>query len=149
MFRHVTAVTLFAWLCASPASAQTALEYQFIAPDSVSGSSFDHNGSQMRVDPNLGVIIYEEPKASIADVVKPGAVLFRGKVGYAGAVSGTAYAFKKGCPPAPYAVKGSFNRDNSAFTVRGPGPVRDGCAVTRLSPSSPHATLTFRSLMSP
>ena len=126
-----------------------AIEYQFISPEDVGGSSFLHNGSEVRVDPDKGVIVYVEPKASIADVVKPGAVLFRGRVGYSGSVSGTAYAFKKGCPAAAYTVQGAFSRDNGSFVVRGAGPVREGCAVKSLSPSSPHATLTFKSMMSP
>lgn len=124
-------------------------EYQFISPEDVGGSSYLHNGSVVRVDPDMGVIIYVEPKASIAGLVKPGAVLFRGQVGYGGAVSGTAFAFKKGCPPAAYSVTGSFARDNGSFVVKGLGPVRDGCHVAAHSHSSPHSTLTFKSMMSP
>lgn len=120
-----------------------------LAPAAGFAQVYDHNGSDVRVEPELGLIVYEQPKRSIADVVKPGTVLFRGKVGYSGSVSGTAYAFKKGCPPAEYPVTGRFDADNSAFVVRGAGPVREGCEVVGYSQKSPHSSLRFVSKMSP
>ena len=120
-----------------------------LAPATGFAEVFDHNGSEVRVDRERGVIVYQQPKRAIADVVQPGTVLFRGKVGYSGAVTGVAYAFKKGCPPAEYPVSGRFNTENSAFVVRGAGPVREGCEVVGYSQKSPHASLRFVSMMSP
>jgi hypothetical protein len=96
------------------------------------------------------MIVYVEPKASIRDVVKPGAVVYRGKPFHAGErAEGIAYAFKKGCPPAPYAVRGGYTRDRSAIILRGAGPIWNGCEVVGYSERSPHSVLKFTSLMSP
>lgn len=90
------------------------------------------------------------PKPSIRNVVKPGSVIFRGKPFLRGGrLEDTAYAFKKGCPAAPYAVRGGYSRDNATITLRGAGPIRQGCEVVGYSGRSPHAELTFRSKMSP
>ncbi|WP_336813409.1 hypothetical protein [Bosea sp. MMO-172] len=121
--------------------------------DRIDGASFggyDHNGSVMWTALSEGLIVYAEPKAAVRDVVKPGSVLFRGKpFQQGGRFEGTAYAFKKGCAPAPYAVRGSYSRDNATITLRGAGPVRQGCDVVGYSERSPHAVLKFTSMMSP
>lgn len=121
--------------------------------DKIDGASFggyDHNGSLMWTALTDGLIVYAEPKASIRDVVKPGSVLFRGAPFLQGGrLEGTAYAFKKNCPPAPYAVRGGYSRDNATITLRGAGPVRQGCEVVGYSEKSPHAVLKFTSMMSP
>lgn len=121
--------------------------------DRIDGASFggyDHNGSVMWTALSEGLIVYAEPKAAVRDVVKPGTVLFRGKpFRQGGHLEGTAYAFKKGCAPAPYPVRGSYSRDNARITLRGAGPVRQGCDVVGYSESSPHAVLKFTSMMSP
>jgi hypothetical protein len=130
-----------------PAEAET------VDLDKIDGASFggyDHNGSVMWTALTDGLIVYAEPKASIRDVVKPGSVLFRGKPFMQGArLHGTAYAFKKGCAPAPYAVRGGYSRDNATITLRGAGPIRQGCEVVGYSEKSPHAVLKFTSMMSP
>lgn len=118
--------------------------------DGASFGGYDHNGSVMWTALNEGLIVYAEPKVSVRDVVKPGSVLFRGKPFLQGGrLEGTAYAFKKGCPPAPYAVRGSYSRDNATITLRGAGPVRQGCEVVGYSEKSPHAVLKFVSMMNP
>ena len=121
--------------------------------DKIDGASFggyDHNGSVMWTALSEGLIVYAEPKAAVRDVVKPGSVLFRGKpFQQGGRLKGTAYAFKKGCAPAPYAVRGSYSHDNATITLRGAGPLRQGCEVVGYSERSPHAVLKFTSMMSP
>jgi hypothetical protein len=70
------------------------------------GFQFIHNDSRVWLFPKAGVIAYAEPKRSIAGTVKPGDILFRGRIG-TGEIAGTAYVFKAGCAPAPYPVSGS------------------------------------------
>lgn len=113
------------------------------------GTAFDHNRSVMRVYPHDGVIAYDEPKPAVRDVVRSGTVLFRGLTfTEGGRIEGTAFAFKKGCPPAPYPVTGGYSRDNATITLRGAGPIRKGCDVVGYSEKSPHAVLRFKSLIS-
>lgn len=111
---------------------------------------WDHNGSDMLIDADKGVIVYDRPKPSIAKTVKPGQVLFRGNIDPMGAVSGTAYTFKRGCTPAPYAVKGRWN-DEGVLTLTGAAPKRSktGCAVDGRTSASAHSTLDFKFLFSP
>ena len=107
----------------------------------------DHNGSVMEIRDDR--ILYAEPKASLRGVVKPGTVLVEGK--WSGdRFSGTAYAFKKGCPPAPYAVSGAkVERPGQLdLVLRGDGPIRKGCNVVGHSERSPHARLVFEKIMS-
>ncbi len=112
-------------------------------------SAYDHNGSQVTVAAESGLIAYSEPKASLRDVARTGTVIFRGEpFGYSGKIVGTAYAFKRGCPPAPYAVRGEYSPDNTTIVLRGAAPIRKGCEVTGYSVRSPHAVLRFKSLMS-
>lgn len=113
------------------------------------GSAYDHNGSQVTIIPETGLIAYSEPKASLRDVARTGTVIFRGEpFGYGGKIVGTAYAFKRGCPPAAYAVSGGYSPDNTTIVLRGAAPIRKGCEVTGYSVRSPHTVLTFKSLMS-
>lgn len=113
------------------------------------GSAYDHNGSQVTIIPESGLIAYSEPKASLRDVARTGTVIFRGEpFGYGGKIVGTAYAFKRGCLPAAYAVSGGYSPDNTTIVLRGAAPIRKGCEVTGYSIRSPHADLRFKSLMS-
>jgi hypothetical protein len=117
------------------------------------GMPFDHNGSMMLVSPDRGMIVYLEPKTSIARTVKPGTVLFRGKPWNmdgetAGVVlDGIAFTFKRGCDAAGYTVRGRFSLmyGRNQFELEGPAPVRmkKGCAVPYYDIASPNATLTF------
>lgn len=110
--------------------------------------SAGHNGS----DVVFGIddsIVYTAPKPSIRDVVKPGTVLVHGRwIGER--YEGTAYAFKRGCAPAPYRVSGRRVETPGRLdlVLTGAGPVRQGCAVVGYSQASPHARLVFDRLMS-
>jgi len=107
-----------------------------------------HNGSGMQIGMD-DKIIYVTPKASIRDVVKPGAVLVDGKwIGER--YEGTAFAFKKGCAPAPYKVSGGKVEKPGQIDIvlRGAGPIRQGCEVVGYSATSPHSRLVFDRLMS-
>ncbi len=113
------------------------------------GYTWFHNGSDMLVDEAYGEIRYDKPKASIAKAVKPGDVLFRGTFHKDGTVEGTAFAFKVGCEPAPYPVKGRYPNPatfvNGRMVLAGPGPKRkaDSCEVERLTSSSGHSRLVL------
>lgn len=108
----------------------------------LTGRPWSHNGSSSFADPDTGIIAYDEPKASIRSFVKHGTVLFRGSL-REGKVQGTAYAFKEGCPPAPYPVRGAYSDHMYKLTLRGAGPIRNGCDVTGYSNQSPHSVLRF------
>jgi hypothetical protein len=97
----------------------------------------------VKVDPKSGTITYMIPKPGLKGIVKPGAVIFEGGVRTSGIVLGTAYAFKQGCPPASYPVRGVYSHHNERLTLTGPGPKRDGCEVVAYSWDSPHAKLVF------
>jgi hypothetical protein len=106
----------------------------------ISGRPWMHNGSEVV---EVGdTLVYNRPKASIRSAVKPGAVLFKGNL-LDGKVQGTAFAFKDGCPPAPYPVKGTYSDHMYTLTLRGAGPIRQGCDVVGYSDRSPHAVLKF------
>ncbi|MBY5918456.1 hypothetical protein HFO77_29120 [Rhizobium leguminosarum] len=103
----------------------------------------------MAVNHVRGEIRYLRPKPSIAATIKPGTVLFKGKpwdqYDQNSGISGIAYLFKNGCPPAPYEVSGGFAPDWSRIVLHGPAPVRqkEGCEVVDYSEESPNATLVF------
>lgn len=106
---------------------------------------FDHNGSIIRWR-TVGNDIdarYHEPRPGLVAVgITQGALLFKGNMD-GESIFGTAYAFKKGCPPAAYDVYG--REDGGQIVLRGPGPSREknGCAVKGKSRESPHAELVF------
>ncbi|MGX5733044.1 hypothetical protein [Bosea thiooxidans] len=136
-------------LCPAAGTIQAGLEPSTIDLSTMGGSAYDHNGSQVTVVPESGLIAYSEPKASLRDVARAGTVVFQGEsFGYGGKIAGTAYAFKRGCPPAAYAVSGRYSPDNTTIVLRGAAPIRKGCEVTGYSIQSPHAVLRFKSLMS-
>jgi hypothetical protein len=106
-----------------------------------------HNGSTVELIGDR--IVYLSPKAALRDVVKAGTVIFDGKWIGKGFV-GTAYAFKKGCPPAPYPVKGAYagRPGQLDIVLLGDGPIRQGCEVVGYSDRSPHSRLVFDRIMS-
>ena len=110
------------------------------------GRPWRHNGSLVMADPDTGVIAYMEPKASLRPVVTAGTVLFRGSLHPDRPVRGTAYAYKAGCPAAAYPVTGAYSGPDT-LTLRGAGPVRQGCQVVGYSDRSPHAVLPFTYLL--
>lgn len=117
------------------------------ASDPVPVMTADHNGSVMEIRDDR--ILYAEPKASLRGIVRPGTVLVEGK--WTGdRFAGTAYAFKKGCPPTPYAVSGAkVERPGQLdLVLKGAGPIRKGCEVVGHSERSPHSKLVFERIMS-
>ncbi len=91
----------------------------------------DHNGSLVTVSPSLGIIAYVHPRLGMDRLVGTGTVLFRGRITDEGVV-GTAYTFKRGCAPAPYAVSGFGHAGSGGgFVLTGHPPIRapHSCAV--------------------
>jgi ferredoxin-thioredoxin reductase catalytic subunit len=106
---------------------------------------FWHNGSIVEATfyaDHAISIRYAEPKDSLPANMR-GAVLFEGRIGRDGGLTGIAYTFKTGCPPAPYSVTGISRPTNIALT--GASPVRDpySCAITGRTYRSPNARLSF------
>ncbi|SFV14604.1 hypothetical protein SAMN02799631_05922 [Methylobacterium sp. 174MFSha1.1] len=102
-----------------------------------------HNRSEVRVDPKTNSITYLRLKPDLRGVVKAGAVLYRGDLKPGSLMLGTAYAFKQGCAPASYPVRGIYSKHNEILTLTGPGPIRKGCEVVAYSYDSPHSRLVF------
>lgn len=107
---------------------------------------YSHNGSVVRASfyRNGSVRIeYDELRKGLPAELR-GAVLFQGGIDHRGTVVGTAYTFKSGCSPAPYAVQGKLGRKGD-LTLTGDAPVRDAqtCDILRFTPQSPNAKLTF------
>ena len=111
------------------------------------GRPWGHNGSTMFADLEKGIIAYDVPKKSIKLVVSRGTVLFRGALSNNKPIKGIAYAYKEGCPPAPYPVVGGYTDYMYTLTLRGAGPIRQGCEVIGYSDRSPHSVLRFSYLM--
>lgn len=109
---------------------------------SLSGT-WEHNGSRMKVEQSgMGevFIYYEEPRAGLRESISPGTKLLEGRIS-GGRISGTAYVFKRGCPPAAYPVEGSA--DEETLTLNGPTPVWRGCQVVGHRPDGAHSRLQF------
>lgn len=109
---------------------------------SLSGT-WDHNGSRMKVEQSgMGevFIYYEEPRAGLRETISPGTKLLEGRIS-GGRISGTAYVFKRGCPPAAYPVEGSAGEET--LTLNGPTPVWRGCQVVGHRPDGAHSRLQF------
>lgn len=123
-------------------------------PVKFGGMAYDHNGSVVQVNEKSGEIRYETPKKAIAGTVRPGTLLFKGtfrelaKLGQSsrGTVEGTAYVFKKGCEPAPYAVSGTY--DAWSITLKGAAPKwnPNSCATEESAKASQHGVLKFQAL---
>jgi hypothetical protein len=107
---------------------------------------FSHNGSVIRAsfykDGRVRMEYDELRKGMPANL--RGAVLFQGGADRRGNLVGTAYTFKSGCNPAPYAVQGRLDRKGDLLLV-GEAPVRDhgSCDILRFSARSPNARLAF------
>lgn len=112
---------------------------------------YDHNGSIVLVAPEKGLIVYAEPKRSLRDTVKPGTVLFRGEPWDNQQqdvwIKGHAYVFKKGCPAATYAVRGSYDAfvGVPTFKLEGMSPVRSKstCSIASWALYGPNTRLEF------
>jgi hypothetical protein len=70
-------------------------------------------------------------------------VLFHGTTDRRGALRGTAYIFRQGCPPAAYSVAGV--QTNDRVVLRGAPPVhgQGSCEVIGHDANSRNATLEF------
>ena len=112
----------------------------------MSGGMFmGHNGSTIQEFGEIGSDRIEYRYSSVRPGLsaREGDVLFRGTKSSRGAVKGTAYVFKRGCPPAGYAVVGW--QTNERVVLRGAAPVHaaGSCAVARHDPNAASSTLTF------
>jgi hypothetical protein len=119
---------------------QVELPKNIITPHEV----LDHGGSLMdstRSDDGRIEIRYREPRAGLS--VQQGALLFQGSVGKSGKMMGTAYTFKPGCSPAPYAVEGEWNDGVLLLSGAAPKRARLSCAVVGYDASSQNANLAF------
>lgn len=114
-----------------------------VDPFDPSPDSWMHNQSSVRVDPKTGRITYLWAKPQMRSVVKPGTLLYEGDLKPGSLMLGKAYAFKPGCPPVSYPVRGVYSEHNERLTFTGPGPMRKGCEVTAYSYDSPHSKLVF------
>ena len=137
MFSTTIAAAAFALtsLTAGPAPARADWE----------GVELDHNGSTVTFTASRGTIVYSWVKPSLRGTIAEGDVLFRGKIDMTqGKISGTAYVFKRGCAPAPYAVT-SVKTQLGNVKLVGAAPVRDpkSCAIIGSSLSSKNAVLEF------
>lgn len=108
-----------------------------------------HNGSTVFFDVSNRRIVYTEPKPAIAGTIRPGQVMYVGDLPgeFGRKVEGVAFTFRKGCPPAPYRVKGE-HLDGWHWRMAGAAPVRapTGCAVVGYDAKSPNAVLLFERL---
>jgi uncharacterized protein len=121
--------------------ADTSQPVQDDKPESV--MALGHNGStvQMRTTGDNRVEMrYTSVRPGIP--AREGALLFRGTTTANGRIRGTAYVFKRGCPPAGYEVSGE--QTNSRIVLHGAAPVHgDGCDIIGYDASSHNARLEF------
>ena len=117
--------------------------YPLCALVSAQAADFDHNGSAMEVDYDGGAITYRVVKPSLRGFVQPGFVAFTGTIEERGAITGTAFTFRRNCEPAPYSVSGRYDPTLPGYVLRGAAPVRDGCRVSGYTLDSPNARLEF------
>ena len=115
------------------------------ANDDMVGSAFlQHNGSGLQIfnGPHNHV---EFRYANVREglTAREGDVLFRGVMSEGGRVAGTAFVFKRGCPPAPYDVSGT--QTASRIVLKGAAPVHepDSCNIARYDDSVASARLEF------
>jgi hypothetical protein len=92
-----------------------------------------HNGSVMRLEAKgkSRRFYYDTPREGLVKQgARSGTLLFEGERD--GAIySGTAYIFKSGCKPSPYAVAGDVSEDDRTITMTGDAPRFDSeCKVT-------------------
>jgi hypothetical protein len=115
------------------------------APEPVHVDSAYHNNSEMLVSEwkdTAVEITYNHPRPGLA--VAEGTLLFRG-IRDGARYSGTAYTFKAGCPPAPYAVTGVKDQKQEMIVMTGAAPRRDphSCEIIGESAQSGSAKLVF------
>jgi hypothetical protein len=114
-------------------------------PKPVNTAHLFHNNSEILLNEwNDGTVelAYDIPRAGLP--VVQGTLLFRG-VRNGTRYSGTAYAFKAGCEPAPYAVTGFIDPNKELIVLTGAAPRREqnSCNVIGNSTQSRNAKLVF------
>ncbi|MBY3433526.1 hypothetical protein HFN89_05135 [Rhizobium laguerreae] len=124
------------------ASAAMAAEQPVGAPET---EFFDHNGSTIVAQYKYGNLRYMKVKPSLRGLVDEGMAAFSGDIEWRGAVHGTAYVFKKGCPFVPYEVSGRYDPTIPGYVMTGAYPVRSkkGCDVVSYSNKGANARLVF------
>jgi hypothetical protein len=103
-----------------------------------------HNGSTMLIVEEQGrvQITYEVPRARLS--IREGTILFVGSKSDPGEFAGTAYTFKKGCPPAPYAVSGRTTDGGITLVGRAPRRDRHSCMILPGAINKSASTLVFK-----
>lgn len=93
------------------------------------GLPYMHNGSAMRMYPEEGLIVYEEPRSGLS--AKPGTVLFKGRPWSTDNIDdtiirGRAFTFRKGCEAAGSDMRGIYPHAYgiAEFALEGFAPVR-------------------------
>ncbi len=120
--------------------------------ESDGGVLFDHNGSDVLFFADKGLIVYTRPRPGMRSVVASGDVLFRGTI-RDHVLTGRAYAFKAGCRPAAYDVRGvlsdELDGEAARLHLQGAAPLWDraSCRVVASTYDAPSASLGFRQLM--
>jgi len=105
------------------------------------GQYMGHNQSMMFNHQRQHIVVYAQPKPSLAGTIVDDTVLLRGWEVPNEWFSGVAYTYKKGCAPAPYFVSGHYQ--GAGLTLTGKAPIREGCNVVGYSDKSPNAKLVF------
>jgi hypothetical protein len=116
----------------------------------VAGAFMGHNGSTIQELTDNDKVEYRYSSVRAGLPAKQGDVLFRGTkqpsrnsphVAYE--LQGTAYTFKRDCPPAGYEVRGE--QTSTRVMLRGAAPrhAADSCAVIGYDSNGANATLVF------
>lgn len=112
--------------------------------------TWGHNGSDVDLTAEHGriVIVYDYVRPGMQGLVASGTLLFAGRYDLNGNVSGTAYVFKKNCPPAAYSVHGGFRMGSQSLHLEGKAPIRGkySCAVVGYTWNSGNASLDFENV---
>lgn len=124
----------------------------FACAEMAGGMFMGHNGSTIQefTQLNSDKIEYRYSSVRAGVPIQEGAVLFRGtkakreqRRGTVYLLKGTAFVFKRGCPPAAYEVAGE--QTNSRVLLKGAAPVhaKDSCMVVGHDAQHRNATLVF------
>lgn len=138
--------------CTMNLVASLVLAFPSFAGVLAAGMFMGHNGSTIQefTELNSNNVEYRYSSVRPGLAIQVGAVLFRGtkfqrgkREGLAYTLKGTAFMFKRGCPPAGYAVIGE--QTNSRVVLKGAAPVhaKGSCDVTGYDQWNKNAALLF------